>query len=150
LDLASALLTGVGGEVRFEPRRAQELLDEAERLWRLSRPWTAPFKRVLAEDLKSARDQLRQSVAAAPPGASLVPVIFRSLWTPAAGPGLQLRCDGCGQTAVELKKCSRCRAAAYCRCCAAGPLRCRLAAGAGASSLRRRRRRHSADPTGWP
>jgi hypothetical protein len=41
-------------------------------------------------------------------------VIFRSLWTPAAGPGLQLRCDGCGQTAVELKKCSRCRAAAYC------------------------------------
>lgn len=104
-----------GGEGRpdFSPPEVAALLDDAEREYKLSRAWASAAYSASMAEVKEQRRELRLHVAAAPRGAPRVPMASEARWGGAA-PNAKAACGTCGQHAAELKKCSRCRAVAYC------------------------------------
>ena len=140
ISLAGALICGAAGP-RWSREEVQGLLADAEQALNLCKPWLA--QNYLAAQKKRLREQKQEfaELAARRPGESTLPAIDSVYMT--APPPPVLVCSGCGQLSTSLKKCSRCRAVAYCsRACHARHWKegghkqqcAQLVAGAGPSS----------------
>lgn len=110
LRLFQALIVGAAGP-RWSLEEVRGLLATAKSALAKFKPWMplalhAQFRGEIADDIQSVNE-----AAACSPEQAMTPVLdaphvrqFSSI----------PRCSGCGRQATSLKKCSRCRVAAYC------------------------------------
>ena len=124
VSLAVAIMKGgdVGGARRSSTWPAGEVrgLLAAERALNLCKPWMPKDGcNILRARLSHAKQAFADAVAAALPGQHMLPVIeaLRGSQSEIAAPRT---CSGCGKPALQLRKCSACKGAAYCsRACQA-------------------------------
>lgn len=113
INLALFLMSGAEGPT-FELAAVNKLLDDAEREYKLSRAWAAAsYKRSIA-DVKEAREDLKHMMAADPRGATRLKADWGGGWGGAAVKSSGSECAWCHENVIEVKKCSACKAVAYC------------------------------------
>lgn len=112
IELAMAIMSGAEGP-RFSVAEVSALLDAGERDFKTSRAWASVSLRHCLSDVAETRQTLQDCKRAGPRGATHLPASVGAQWAAIEQPPERF-CSGCGQLAVELKKCSKCRAVAYC------------------------------------
>jgi hypothetical protein len=109
-----AVLYGGAGGPRFSLSDMQALQDQADQELRLCKPWMPILKyRFYQHGFVQWREAAVCVFAAACPGLATLPVQQHPRGVVHTPP--RVPCSGCGRPAVQLRKCSGCRQAAYCR-----------------------------------
>ena len=112
LSLATLLMTGAAGP-QWPQAEVAGLLAEGERALSLCKRWMPKQPAQYAANALAQQASWLRKAMAAQPGSTMLNS-FGRLGMPAEASFVEC-CSGCGRPSVSLRKCSRCRAVAYCR-----------------------------------
>lgn len=111
------LLLACAAAPRWQLDEVQELLRDAERHAKRTKPWL-PEPLSVRDHVKQAKQIVAEAVARSAPGQQLFPAVLGLNTTASEEHITKLKsqlCSCCGRDVYQLKRCAGCRSVGYCR-----------------------------------